>query len=153
LVQASGQELDAKLAASRAHGYDLGVIDIAPHSSADARASASRSDRVGIRTQPPIRALDAIGATAELMAGLGAEAEILLNRNSPPNRIGEARIAQEARQALRVYATPVVAAISRRVACRHALIDGRSVIEFNRSGNTAAEIDRLWQGLRKELQR
>ena len=48
--------------------------------------------------------------------------------------------------------TPIAdVAISQRVAFSHALIDGRSVSEFDRGGKAAGEIDRLWTDLKREL--
>jgi chromosome partitioning protein len=152
LVQASGQDLAEKLDTARRHGYDLAVIDTAPHSSEEARACADWSDRVYIPTRPAILDLDAIGASTRLVSDIGVDAEIVLNSCPPPNRFGEAHIVREARQALGVYGAPIAeVAISQRVAFSHALIDGRSVSEFDRGGKAAGEIDRLWAALMRDF--
>ncbi len=152
LVQGDGRDLAAKLETARKHGYDLVVIDTAPHSSEEARTCAGLSDRVCIPTRPAILDLDAIGASTRLVSDIGVGAEIVLNSCPPPNRFGEAHIVQEARQALRVYGAEIAeVAISQRVAFSHALIDGRSVNEFDRGGKASGEIDRLWSGLKREL--
>jgi chromosome partitioning protein len=152
LVQAKGQDLADKLDAARRHGYDLVVIDTAPHSSEEARTCVGLSDRVCIPTRPAILDLDAIGASTRLVSDIGVCAEIVLNSCPPPNRFGEAHIVQEARQALGVYGAAIAeVAISQRVAFSHALIDGRSVSEFDQGGKAAGEIDRLWTSLKREL--
>jgi chromosome partitioning protein len=152
LVQADGQDLADKLDTARRHDYDLVVIDTAPHSSEEARTCAGLSDRVCIPTRPAILDLDAIGASTRLVSDIGVGAEIVLNSCPPPNRFGEAHIVQEARQALGVYGAAIAeVAISQRVAFSHALIDGRSVSEFDQGGKAAGEIDRLWTGLKREL--
>jgi chromosome partitioning protein len=152
LVQAGGQELADKLDTARRHGYDLAVVDTAPHSSEEARICASLSDRVCIPTRPAILDLDAIGASTRLVADIGVGAEIVLNSCPPPNRFGEAHIVQEARQALEIYGAAIAeVAISQRVAFSHALIDGRAVSEFDRGGKAAGEIERLWTGLKRGL--
>ncbi len=154
LIQSGGEVLEQVLETARQQGYDLVVIDTAPHDSHDASICARLSDRVYIPTRPAILDLDAIGATTELVIEVGTAARIVLNSCPPPGAFyGEARIVAEARQALRSYGIPVSGvAISQRAAFSHALIDGRAVMEFEQRGKAAWEIDRLWGVLREDLQ-
>jgi len=152
LVQSGGERLQELSATAQEQGYDLVVIDTAPHSSSDAEATARVSDLVYIPTRPAILDLDAIGATTELVTAADTPARIVLNACPPPTRYGEPHIVTEARQALATYTTPVSkAAISQRAAFSHALIDGRAVSEFERKSKAALEIDGLWYALKREI--
>ena len=149
LVQSEGKALGGVLQTARDHGYDLVVVDTAPHSSRDATTCAGLADRICIPTRPAILDLDAIGPSTDLVAKVGVSADIVLNCCPPPTRFGEPQIVVEARAALAAYETPVCyVAISQRVAFSHALIDGRSVSEYDRHSKATDEIDRLWKRLR-----
>jgi chromosome partitioning protein len=152
LIQGRGESLTDLLKTARQQGYDLVVIDTAPHSSHEATICAKLSDLVLIPSRPAILDLDAIGASTELVAHLRVTARIVLNACPPPTRYGEPQILAEARQALQVYGIPVAdRAISQRAAFGHALIDGRAVCEFDRKGKAAQELEQLWLSLRQEL--
>lgn len=145
LVQAQKENLDDVLSRARSLGYELAIIDSAPHSSETARASVGLSDWVAIPTRPAILDLDAIGASTTLVADDGTPSQIVLNACPPPGRYGEPRIVAEARQALKAYGVGVCpVAISQRAVFSHALIDGRSVSEFDPAGKASTEIQKLW---------
>jgi chromosome partitioning protein len=148
LIQSSGDTLEEVLSTAKEQGYDLVVVDTAPHSSEDATTCAHLADWVCIPTRPAILDLDAIRPSTDLVSAVDVPANIVLNACPPPTVFGEPHIVTEAREALRVYETPVCdVAVSQRVAFSHALIDGRAVSEYDRSGKAAGEIDRLWRVL------
>lgn len=152
LTQGRGDSLTEILQVAQERGYDLAVVDTAPHSSADATTCARLSDWVCIPTRPAILDLDAIRPSTDLVAAEGVSANIVLNSCPPPTMFREPHIVTEAREALKVYETPVCdVAISQRVAFSHALIDGRSVSEYDRGGKAAREIDRFWKALREGM--
>ncbi len=150
LVQGDGGALPELLAGAEGRGYDLAVIDTAPHSSEDAAICARLSDRVYIPTRPAILDLDAIGASTEIAVQVDARATIVLNACPPPTRGREPRIVAEAREALETYGLPICeTAISQRASFAHALIDGRVAGELEADGKAAAEIGRLWVTLKE----
>lgn len=152
LVASSGASLADVLETAAAKGYDLAIIDSAPHSLEASHQCARHSDRVCIPTRPAILDLDAIGASTDLVAPIGVPTEIVLNACPPPTRFGEPRIVAEAREALSVYGTPVCdVAVSQRAIFGHALIDGRTASELDQKGKAAEEIRRLWGCLKQEL--
>jgi chromosome partitioning protein len=152
LVQSSGRELAETTAEAKQRGFQLVVVDTAPHSSSESRLCAESSSLILIPTRPAILDLDAIGATTALVADLAVPARILLNACPAPTRLGEPRIVAEARDALTAYKLPIcTTAISQRAAFSHALIDGRSVVEFEAHGKAAAEIDALWTEITSHL--
>jgi chromosome partitioning protein len=152
LTQGKAETLAQVLDAARDQGYDLAVIDTAPHNSEGAVTTARLSDHVLIPTRPAILDLDAIGTSTELLNQEGVKAEIVLNACPPPTRYGQPQIVIEARQALKIYGLPVsVTSISQRAAFSHALIDGHAVMEYDRKGKAAQELERLWFDLKQEL--
>jgi chromosome partitioning protein len=152
LVQSDGDALGDLLSTAQARGYDLVVVDSAPHNSEDATTCARLADWICIPTRPAILDLDAIRPSTDLVSAVGVAANIVLNSCPPPTMYGEPHIVKEAREALKVYDTPVCdVAISQRVAFSHALIDGRAVSEYDRAGKAAREIDQLWSTLRSGM--
>lgn len=152
LIQSRGDALGDVLDTAKTQGYDLVVADTAPHSSQDATSCASLADLVCIPTRPAILDLDAIRPSTDLVSAIGVPANIVLNACPPPTVFGEPHIVTEAREALKVYETPVCdVAVSQRVAFSHALIDGRAVSEYDRTGKAAGEIERLWSALREGM--
>ncbi len=152
LLQSRGSALRHVLRTAEDQGYDLVVIDTAPHSSEESTACARLSDWVCIPTRPAILDLDAIGTSTDLVTEIGTGALIILNSCPPPTLFGEAKIVTEAREALDTYRIPVCdVAISQRADFGHALIDGRAVAEFHPKGKAAREIDRLWYTLKRKL--
>lgn len=152
LVQGQGTALPGLQAEARVRGFDLVIVDTAPHSSDQSRACAECSDAVLIPTRPAILDLDAIGITTALVAGLSVPAEIVLNACPPPLLGRETRLVAEAREALGAYPVPVCpVAVSQRAAFSHALIDGHAVVEFEAQGKAAAEIDALWRAVKPRL--
>ena len=151
LIQCRGNELARILEQAHGQGYDLVIIDSAPHSSADAVECARLSDHVLIPTRPAILDLDAIGATTGIVSGIRGSSAIVLNACPPPKLFGEAHIVSEAREALKHYGLPVCdVAISQRAAFSHALIDGRAVAEYDTNGKAAREITRLWEVIKSD---
>lgn len=152
IIQAGGNKLKGVLNSARQRGYELAVIDSAPHSSADAETCARLSDLVLIPSRPAILDLDAISVTTDLVGKVGVAARIVLNACPPPTRYGEPQIVSEAREALRVYNIPVCeSTLSQRAAFGHALIDGRAITEFEPRSKAATEILMLWDTIYREL--
>jgi chromosome partitioning protein len=152
LIQCGNDLLADTLTTAGRQRYDVVVVDTAPHSSEEAIATARLSDLVVIPTRPAILDLDAIAVSTELVLATKTQAQIVLNGCPPPTRYGEPHIVSEAREALKSYGIPVsTVALSQRAAFSHALIDGKSVNEFEGNGKAAREIDNLWSTLRREM--
>ena len=149
-IDARGLKRAVKAAAKG--GVDLLVIDTPPHSTKVASLAASLSDMVLIPTRPAILDLEAIGDSVTIAQKVKTPGAVALNCCPPPTRYGEAAIVREARDALAAYGMGVApVALSQRAAFSHALIDGRSVTEFEKNGKAADEIRALWNWVEKEL--
>jgi chromosome partitioning protein len=135
--------LDAALAAAEAAGYELVIVDTAPHADQAALRAAKAATLILVPCRPSILDLDAISATLELCDLAKREARVVLN--AAPIR---SRVIAEAAQAVSKIGGMVSKAIIReRVAYRHALVDGRVAQEFEPEGLAAAEIVALFNTL------
>jgi len=152
LVECEARALPEVIKAAKSDGVDLVIIDTAPHSGAEASQAARSADLVLIPTRPSILDLRAIGSTVDIVKGIGAQAAVVLNACPPSRGFGEPSIVHEARVGLEVYKIQVCPiAITQRAAMSHALIDGRSVIEYEPRGKAAYELVKLWCWVEGEM--
>jgi len=146
-VKASSGQLAALLKQAQAAGADLAIVDTAPHSDNAAAIAAQLADLVLIPCRPARFDLKAIGSTAAIAKLAKTPAAVVLN--AAPR----GRLAEEARTALEQQGCTVLAPVlQQRAAYSHAVIDGRSVHEYEPEGKAAAEIDALFQCVKKQLQ-
>jgi chromosome partitioning protein len=135
--------LDAALAAAAEAGYELVIVDTAPHADQAALRAAKAAALILVPCRPSILDIDAIGATLELCQLAKREARVVLN--AAPIR---SRVTQESAHAVRKIGGEVSSVVIReRVAFRHALVDGRVAQEFEPNGPAAAEIVALFDTL------
>ena len=157
LIECAANRVPDVLELAAAEGIDLVVVDTRPSVEAETAEIARLSDLALIPTGPGILDLRAIAATADMVRSLGAGAfgsgaMIVLNGVMASPSFGENGLTIEARRALAAYQIPVAdVAIGRRVAFAHALIDGRSVTEFEPQGKAARELRRLFTHLETVL--
>jgi chromosome partitioning protein len=124
---------------ARNDGYDLVLIDTAPHADHAALQSARAADLVLIPCRPSTFDIAAISATLDLCKLANKQAVVVLN--AAPTR---SRVTAEAEEAIAEKGgtvSPVV--IRQRVAFQHCLIDGRTAAEFEPGGAAADEIASL----------
>jgi chromosome partitioning protein len=135
--------LDGALEAAQREGYQMVVIDTAPHADASAVTAARAARRVLVPCRPSILDLDAIGLTLNLMTIAKCEAMVVLN--AAPIR---SRVVDQARRAVEKQGHKVSGVvIHERVAFRHALTDGRVAREYEATGAAADEISGLFDML------
>jgi chromosome partitioning protein len=145
-VQASSGQLAALLKQAQAAGADLAIIDTAPHSDSAAAIAAQLADFILIPCRPARFDLKAIGSTAAI-AGLAKTAAAVVINAAPRGKLTEEARAALVRQSL----TVLPAVLQQRAAYSHAVIDGRSVHEYEPDGKAAAEIDALFICVRRAL--
>jgi len=124
---------------ARAEGYDLVVIDTAPHADHAALQAARVANLVAIPCRPSTFDIAAISATLDLCRLANKPAVVVLN--AAPIR---SRVTAEAEEAISEKGgkvSPVI--IRQRVAFQHCMIDGRTAAEYEPSGAAADEITRL----------
>lgn len=124
---------------ARADGYDLVVIDTAPHADHAALQAARAADLAMIPCRPATFDLAALSATLDLCKLANKPSAVVLN--AAPIR---SKVVDEAAEAVVEKGgvlAPVI--IRHRVAFQHCLIDGRTAAEFEPGGAAAQEITRL----------
>jgi len=145
-IKASPGQLAALLRQARAAGADLVIVDTAPHSDSAAAIAAQLADLVLIPCRPARFDLKAISSTAQITSLTKTLAAVVIN--AAPR----GRLAEEARAALQQQGTIVIEPIlHHRAAYSHAVIDGRSVHEYEPDGKAAAEIDNFFACVRRML--
>lgn len=138
-IKADASQLVGLLHTAKERGIDLAIIDTAPHSNDAAAIVASLADLVLIPCRPARFDLDAITSTLDIAKAANALAAVVIN--AAPR----GKLAEEARAALRRQGFTVLETVlHQRAAYSHAVIDGRSVHEYEPKGAAAAEIEELY---------
>lgn len=138
--------LGKEIERARADGYDLVVLDTAPHADHAALQAARAADMVVVPCRPATFDLAAISATLDLCRLANKHSVVVLN--AAPIR---SKVVDEAAEAVREHGgavSPVV--VRQRVAFQHCLIDGRTAGEFEPGGAAAGEIVELLAALQPE---
>jgi chromosome partitioning protein len=124
---------------AKGEGYDLVLVDTAPHADHAALQAARAADLVAIPCRPSTFDIAAISATLDLCKLANKQSVVVLN--AAPIR---SRVTIEAEEALAekgAKVSPVV--IRQRVAFQHCMIDGRTAAEYEPGGAAAHEISKL----------
>lgn len=145
-IKANYGQLAALLKQAKAAGADLVIVDTAPHSDSAAAIAAQLADFVLIPCRPARFDLKAIGSTAQIINLAKTPAAVVIN--AAPR----GKLAEEARAALEQQGITVIEPVlHHRAAYSHAVIDGRSVHEYEPDGKAAAEIDELFACVQRLL--
>jgi len=143
-VAVKPDELGAALKAAEGDGFDLIVLDTAPHAEAAIAAAARACDFAVVPCRPGILDLRAVGKTADILKAIKRPFAVVLNSCPPSRGFGEPSIVVEARDALRLQEIPAMkTTLTQRAAFGHSLIDGRAVTEFAPDSPAAREIAAL----------
>jgi len=138
-ARAEAGQIPALLEQAKHGGIDLAIIDTAPHSDSAAAIAAQFADLVLIPCRPARFDLDAIASTIQIASAAKKPAAVVIN--AAPR----GKLAEEARAALECQDILVIdTVLHQRAAYSHAVIDGRSVHEYEPGGKAAAEIDALY---------
>lgn len=136
-------QLGPVLSTIEAHGGELALLDLPPHSEAATLAAARAADLVLIPCRPAIFDLRAIEASADVAALAQTPAVVVLNAVQPRGDRNE-----DAEAAIRDYGLEVAPVrIGHRVAFVDAATRGQTVQEHEAGGKAAAEVGRLYEWL------
>ena len=143
VARAEPSSIEQVLAAGRAEGFQLAVIDCPPHAVAGTAALLRVADHISIPCQPTMPDMSATARSVALARATGKPFSFVLNR--APARAPEVAQAIEALSAGGPV-SPVV--IGDRRAYARALTDGLAVTEAGRASSKAAqEINGYWNWL------
>jgi chromosome partitioning protein len=141
-VKTSFARMKEDLEELRARGTKLVFIDTPPAVTDTIKAVVGYADLVVIPTRPSPHDLRAVGATVDIIEGLGKPLVFAVN-----GATRRARITGEAAVALSQHGTVAPVTVHQRVDFATSMIDGRTVNEINQASRAAEEIDGLWQYL------
>lgn len=136
----SPASLQKVLAAAREQGYELVILDTAPHANQTALQAAKASDIILVPCRPSQFDLEAIAATLDLCDLAKKPATVVLN--AAPIR---SRVVDEAIEAVKGRGGALCPVIIReRVAFRHCIPSGNTAGEFEPGCSAAQEIRQLY---------
>ena len=122
--------LDRAITSASDEGYDLAVLDTAPHADRTALLAAKIAQVVLAPCRPATFDLEAVQTTLDLCQMTKRSAVVVLNA-APSGPVSSKRPEPEMRKAVN-FVCPVV--VHHRVAYQHSLIDGRTAAEFEPEG-------------------
>lgn len=132
-------DLPAKLASLGAAGFKLAILDTPPAIGRTIAAVIATADLVLIPVRPSPHDLRAVGSTVDLARAAGRPLAFILSQGKP-----QSRLALQASAALSEHGAVAPAMISDRVDYAASMTDGRTVLETDPRGRSAAEIRGLW---------
>ncbi|MGF1549470.1 MAG: AAA family ATPase [Sphingomonadaceae bacterium] len=147
-AQTTVARLGADIEALRKEGFKLAVIDTPPAITMAIQSVIAIAELVVIPTRPSPHDLRAVGATVDLCERAGKPLIFVVNGATP-----KAKITYEAAIALSQHGTVAPVTIHHRTDFAASMIDGRTVMEVDPEGRSAAEIAELWSYIADRLER
>ncbi|PCI51833.1 MAG: chromosome partitioning protein ParA [Alphaproteobacteria bacterium] len=132
----------------RMQGFKLAVIDTPPAITLAIQSVIAVSDLIVIPTRPSPHDLRAAGGTVELADRTDKPFMFVINGATP-----RARITSDAAIALSQHGTVAPITLHHRTEYASSMIDGRTVMEVNPNGKSAAEIEDLWEYINDRLEK
>lgn len=152
LIETDARRLPELLHEASSEGYEVAVIDTPPAVTFDTAQVAVVADLVLIPLRPSILDVYSVEGTATVVKASKRPALLVLNACIAPTIGGEAATTREARTALAGLSLPVAeASLSQRLDFTRALNSGEAVTEFAPASRAAAEMERLWREVQKEI--
>ena len=139
-------ELPARIAALGAAGFAYAVIDTPPAITDSIRAVLATADLVLIPARPSPHDLRAVGSTVDL-AHDAAKPFVFAVTQAKAN----AKLTTQAVAALSQHGAVAGAIVHDRVDYASSMIDGRTVIETDPKGRSAAEMGDLWKFVKARM--
>lgn len=140
------KELATRLEALGQAGYAFAFIDTPPAITESIRAVVALADLVLIPTRPSPHDLRAVGRTVELATGAGRPFTFAVTQAKPNTRLTVQAVA-----ALSVHGVVAPAIVHDRVDYAASMIDGRTVVEIDPKGRSAAEVAELWTFVKERM--
>ena len=146
VIMGSAPQLPALLAAARAAGADLALIDTAPHSTGAALKAAQAADLVLIPCRASVADLHAIGTSIEITRRARTAAAVVLNA-APV----QGPLVAQARAAIAAYEVEMVPVVlHQRIAHVHAFTNGLTAPELKRTSKAGSELSALFHWVHNE---
>ena len=140
------QELASQQDAFRQAGYAYAFVDTPPAITEAIRAWVAQADFVLIPTRPSPLDLRAVGSTVELALTAHRPFAFVVTQAKP-----NSRLTVQAMAALSVHGVVSPAIVHDRVDYAASMIDGRTVLETDPKGRSAAEVLALWSFVKARM--
>ena len=141
-------ELGEALTGLKQAGVKLAVIDTPPAITASISQVVAHADLVVIPTRPSPHDLRAVGATVDIAERHAKPLVFVINAAT-----ARARITGESAVALSQHGTVAPVTIHHRTDFAASMIDGRTVMEVDPEGRSAAEVTALWSYIADRLEK
>lgn len=139
--------LQADLEMLRQQGVKLVMIDTPPANMLAMQSVIAAAELVVVPTRPSPHDLRAVGTTVDLCQRAGKPLIFVLNAATP-----DAPINADAAVALAQHGSVAPVIVHQRLDYATAMIDGRTVMEVDPGGRSAAEIAQLWSYISGRLE-
>ena len=147
-AQTTVARLAADLEALRQQGFKMAFIDTPPAITMAIQSVIQVAELVVVPTRPSPHDLRAVGATVDLCDRAGKPLIFVVNAATP-----KARITSDAAVALSQHGTVAPITLHHRVDFAASMIDGRTVMETDPGGKSAAEVEALWTYIADRLEK
>jgi chromosome partitioning protein len=147
-AQTTVARLASDLDLLRQQGFKLAVIDTPPAITMAIQSVIQVAELIVIPTRPSPHDLRAVGATVDLCDRAGKPLIFVVNAATP-----KAKITAEAAVALSQHGTVAPITIHQRTDFAASMIDGRTVMECDPKGKSAAEVTALWTYVADRLEK
>lgn len=147
-AQTTVSRLAADLETLRQQGFKLAMIDTPPAITMAIQSVIQVAELIVVPTRPSPHDLRAVGATVDLCERAGKPLIFVVNAATP-----KARITSDAAVALSQHGTVAPVTIHQRTDFAASMIDGRTVMEVDPNGKSAAEIEALWTYVADRLEK
>ena len=147
-AQTTVARLSADLLALRQQGFKLAVLDTPPAITMAIQSVISVAELIVVPTRPSPHDLRAVGATVDLCERAGKPLVFVVNAATP-----KAKITSEAAVALSQHGTVAPITLHHRTDFAASMIDGRTVMEVDPEGRSAAEVTALWNYISDRLEK
>jgi chromosome partitioning protein len=147
-AQTTVARLASDLDVLRQQWFKLAVIDTPPAITMAIQSVIAVAELIVIPTRPSPHDLRAVGATVDLCDRAGKSLMFVVNGATP-----KAKITAEAAVALSQHGTVAPVTVHQRTDFAASMIDGRTVMEVDPKGRSAAEITGLWSYISDRLEK
>ncbi len=147
-AQTTVARLSSDLEMLRQQGFKLAVIDTPPAITMAIQSVIAVAELIVVPTRPSPHDLRAVGATGALCDRAGQPLIFVVTGATP-----KAKITYEAAVALSQHGTVAPVTLHHRTDYAASMIDGRTVMEVDPKGRSAAEIEELWRYVADRLEK
>jgi chromosome partitioning protein len=147
-AQTTVARLQSDLDLLQQQGFKLAVIDTPPAITMAIQSVIAVAELIVIPTRPSPHDLRAVGATVDLCDRAGKQLIFVVNAATP-----KAKITSEAAVALSQHGTVAPVTLHQRTDFAASMIDGRTVMETDPKGKSAAEVEGLWTYISDRLEK